>query len=72
MVKKELKTSNKFLMIPMCFMLVTTAAAPAILIRGQFSGGASDMALIAISVPLMGLAALVVREAIFSLRPGAA
>lgn len=69
-VKKGLKADSTFLMVPMWFMLITTVAALIILIRDQVAGGTPNILLIIISVLLMGLAVLMVREAMNSLKTG--
>lgn len=67
-VKKALKTSNAFLMIPMWFMLATTIAALVLLIRDQAAAGSANVLLVAVSLLLIILAALMVREAMKALR----
>lgn len=70
-VLKGLKLDNRFLMVPMWFMLVTTIAALVLLIRDQFVAAAGpNYVLVIISVVLMVLAVLMVREALAALKPG--
>ncbi len=69
-VRKGLQKSNAFLMYPMWFMLATTLAALVILIRDQFVAAAGpNILLVIISVVLMALAVLMVREAMVALKP---
>lgn len=68
-VRNGLKKDNRYLMYPMCFMLLTTLAALVLLIRDQFLAVAGpNILLVVISVLLMVLAVLVVREAVKVLR----
>jgi len=70
-IQKALKKDNRFLMYPMWFMLVTTIAALLMLIRDQFNAAAGpNILLVAISVLLMGLAAMMVKEAMAALKSG--
>lgn len=69
---KGLRKKITFLMVPMWFMLVTTIAALAMLIRDQFT--ATDMTtnwiIVAVAVLLMILGVLMLSEAMKALRPG--
>ncbi len=67
-VQKGLKKSVGFLMAPMWFMLVTTLAALVLLIRDQFLAAAPNYLLVVVSIVLMVLAVLMVREAINALK----
>ena len=67
-VRKGLGKDNKFLMLPMWFMLVTTIAALAMLIRDQLRATPTNYVVIVISIVLMALAVLMVREALAALR----
>jgi carbon starvation protein len=67
-VKKALRKDSGFLMIPMWFMLVTTIAALLMLVRDQLAQGNPNLVVVTVSVVLMGLALLMVREAILALR----
>jgi len=67
-VKKGLKKNNSFLMYPMWFMLVTTIAALFSLIRDQLIAASPNYILIGVSILLMGLAVLMVREAMAALK----
>lgn len=71
-VQKGLKKSASYLMIPMWFMLVTTLAALVLLIRDQIYAAYPNYLLVVVSVVLMVLAVLMVREAINSLKNDAA
>lgn len=70
-VQKGLKKSANFLMIPMWFMLVTTLAALVLLIRDQFLTASPNYILVVVSIILMVLAVLMVREAINALKSNA-
>lgn len=67
-VQKGLKKNASFLMIPMWFMLVTTLAALVLLIRDQFIAVSPNYLLVVVSIILMVLAVLMVREAINALK----
>ena len=69
-VRKGLQKNNNFLMYPMWFMLTTSLAALLILIRDQFAMDAGpNILLVVISIVLMSLAGLMVREAMNALKP---
>jgi carbon starvation protein len=67
-LKKALGKDNNFLMIPMWFMLVTTIAALILLIRDQVVSASPNYVIAFISVILMALAVLMVREAFQALK----
>lgn len=70
-VQKGLKKNAAFLMYPMWFMLATTLAALVLLIRDQFQSAVPSYLIIVVSVVLMILAIMMVREAITALKTGA-
>ncbi|MDR0565339.1 MAG: carbon starvation protein A, partial [Azoarcus sp.] len=61
-IKKDLKSSNNWLMVPMWFMLVTTMAALGFLIRDQLRAVSPNYVLVVLSAVLMVLAVLMVYE----------
>ena len=63
-IKQGLKKEAGFLMIPMWFMLVTSVAALVLLIRDQFVSVAPNYLLVVVSVILMVLAVMMVKESI--------
>jgi carbon starvation protein len=67
-VKKDLKARNDWLMYPMWFMLFTTVAALILLIRDQLMAASANYVLVVLSVVLMGLAILMVREALMAIK----
>jgi carbon starvation protein len=67
-VKKALRKDNRFLMLPMWFMLITTIAALILLVRDQVVSGTPNFTVVLISVVLMALAVLMVREALRALK----
>lgn len=67
-VQKGLKKSASYLMVPMWFMLATTLAALVLLIRDQIYAKYPNYLLVVVSVILMVLAVLMVREAINALK----
>jgi carbon starvation protein len=66
-VKRGLRQNSTFLMAPMWFMLFTTIAALVLLIRDQFLAASTSYVQVVIAVVLMGLAILMVREALIVL-----
>lgn len=73
--KQGLKKNAKFLMVPMWFMLVTSVAALILLVRDQLVGESPNYLLVVVSVILMVLAVMMVKESIAALNkpaPGAA
>jgi carbon starvation protein len=67
-MQKGLKKNAAFLMVPMWFMLITTLAALVLLIRDQFVALSPNYLLVVISVMLMVLAIMMVREALLALK----
>ncbi|MDR1359613.1 MAG: carbon starvation protein A [Deltaproteobacteria bacterium] len=67
-VKKALGRNNSFLMLPMWFMLLTTIAALILLVRDQFITGNPNLIIVFISMVLMALAVLMLREALLALK----
>ncbi|MDR1516045.1 MAG: carbon starvation protein A [Synergistaceae bacterium] len=68
-VRKGLNKNATFLMAPMWFMLVTTLAALVLLIRDQFTSVAQpNYLLVVVSVLLMVLAVMMVKEALLALK----
>ena len=67
-LKKGLKVDNRWLIFPMWFMLATTIAALFLLIRNQLVSAATNWPLVIISVILVALAFLMVREAMTALK----
>jgi carbon starvation protein len=63
-LNKSLKVDNRWVMYPMWFMLFTTIAALVLLIRDQFLAEATNYVLVVLSVVLMILALLMVRESL--------
>lgn len=66
-IAKGLKKNNSFLMVPMWFMLATTVAALLIMIKEKLTG-VPNYLLVSISVILLVLAVLMVREAFNALK----
>ncbi len=69
-IQKGLKKKPGFLMIPMWFMLATSLAALVLLIRDQFVAAAPNYLLVVVSLILMVLAVLMVKESIASMKRG--
>jgi carbon starvation protein len=67
-LKKGLKVDNRWLIYPMWFMLATTIAALFLLIRNNLMAAVTNWPLVIISVVLVGLAFLMVREAMIALK----
>ena len=68
-LKKGLKTDNKWLIYPMWFMLVTTVTALFLLLYNQLVVvKVTNWVLVVISIALLGLAFLMVREAMIALK----
>ena len=66
-VVKGLKKDNSFLMIPMWFMLATTVAALLFMIKEKLTG-VPNYLLVSISIILLVLAILMVRESFRALK----
>lgn len=69
-IMKSTKKSANFLMYPMWFMLVTTIAALVLMIKEQLVSVAPNYLLIVISIILMILAGLMVKESFNALKTG--
>lgn len=69
-LQQRLKRSSTFLMIPMWFMLTTSLAALVLLIKEQVVSTAPNYLLVVVSVLLMILAVLMVREAFAAMKKG--
>ena len=67
-LKKGLKVDNRWLIYPMWFMLATSIAALFLLLKGQLMSVHTNWLLVIISIILMGLAFLMVREAMLALK----
>jgi carbon starvation protein len=67
-IKKDLKAPNGWLMGPMWFMLATTIVALGLLIRDQVAKADPNYVLVVLSVVLMVLAVLMVREALAAVK----
>ena len=66
-IKQGLKRNASFLMIPMWFMLFTSVAALVLLIRDQFVAAVPNYLLVVVSVILMILAVMMLRESLNAL-----